>query len=319
MTSALHSSPTPRPNFFIVGAMKCGTTSWVDYLSTHPAITFGPEKEPHHFDADLARTRVLTDQQYAALYAGCDEPVVGDSSVFYLYSEVAPKLIFEHCPDARIAIFLRDHVAFLKSYHNHMGYLRAESKPSLEEAWRLSPIRRTEPRATADVGPNCVEPRLLDYQSVARFAPQVQRYYDTFPADRIRVAWMDRWTPDPRAAYVEMLDFLSVEDDGRTEFTAVNLAPAHRSQAAIRLLELARPVVSPLLAPARLLLGGRKLGLYRRLRRMNTKRATPPPLSADFEAELRDFYATDREEIDQIIATAGGVQIPEEQSVAAST
>jgi len=35
----------PRPNLFIVGAPKCGTTAWVEYLRTHPDIFF-PEIRP---------------------------------------------------------------------------------------------------------------------------------------------------------------------------------------------------------------------------------------------------------------------------------
>jgi hypothetical protein len=45
------SSPSPKmlrkPNFFIIGAPKCGTTSFWTWLSSHPNIFVTPEKEPH--------------------------------------------------------------------------------------------------------------------------------------------------------------------------------------------------------------------------------------------------------------------------------
>ena len=47
----------PRPNLFIVGAPKCGTTAWVEYLRTHPDIFFPEIKEPHYFATDLPGMR----------------------------------------------------------------------------------------------------------------------------------------------------------------------------------------------------------------------------------------------------------------------
>ena len=38
----------PGPDFFIVGAPKCGTTSLAQYLREHPGV-FIPRGEPHYF------------------------------------------------------------------------------------------------------------------------------------------------------------------------------------------------------------------------------------------------------------------------------
>ena len=37
------------PNFFILGAPKCGTTSLHNYLNQHPDIYMSYKKEPHYF------------------------------------------------------------------------------------------------------------------------------------------------------------------------------------------------------------------------------------------------------------------------------
>ena len=42
-----------RPNFFIVGAPKCGTTSLDEYLRQHPNVFISRPKEPHYFSTDL--------------------------------------------------------------------------------------------------------------------------------------------------------------------------------------------------------------------------------------------------------------------------
>jgi hypothetical protein len=41
-----------KPDFFMVGAPRCGTTAMVEFLRKHPEI-FMPRVEPHFFATDL--------------------------------------------------------------------------------------------------------------------------------------------------------------------------------------------------------------------------------------------------------------------------
>lgn len=47
-----------KPNFFIIGAPKCGTTSLAHYLGEHPDIFMSYPKEPFYFCPDVIRTKV---------------------------------------------------------------------------------------------------------------------------------------------------------------------------------------------------------------------------------------------------------------------
>ena len=40
------------PDFYIVGAAKCGTTALYEYLSGHPSVFMPKLKEPHFFAHD---------------------------------------------------------------------------------------------------------------------------------------------------------------------------------------------------------------------------------------------------------------------------
>ena len=44
---------THRPNLFVIGAMKSGTSSLHKYLGEHPQIFMSPEKEPGYFVPEL--------------------------------------------------------------------------------------------------------------------------------------------------------------------------------------------------------------------------------------------------------------------------
>ena len=75
---------TARPNFFIVGAPKCGTTALSHYLRQHPRIFFSLPKEPHYFATDLPRYRMVTHEPAYLEYfrgAGPQHTAVGEGSV----------------------------------------------------------------------------------------------------------------------------------------------------------------------------------------------------------------------------------------------
>jgi len=48
------------PNFFIVGAPKCGTTALSEYLRSHPNVFMSFPKEPHYFAEDMVSYRYCT-------------------------------------------------------------------------------------------------------------------------------------------------------------------------------------------------------------------------------------------------------------------
>src|SRR3982750_4919552 len=73
---------TPRPNLFLIGAMKSGTTSLHSYLASHPQIFMCPEKEPEFFAKNAIWSR--GEDWYLRLFDGATtEPVVGESSTVY--------------------------------------------------------------------------------------------------------------------------------------------------------------------------------------------------------------------------------------------
>ena len=56
-----------KPNFFILGAPKCGTTSMAKWLSEHPEIFMSKYKEPHYYNTDNRRV-VVNHQHYLSLF-----------------------------------------------------------------------------------------------------------------------------------------------------------------------------------------------------------------------------------------------------------
>ena len=80
-----------KPNFFIIGAPKCGTTALARYLSEHNDIFMCQPKEPNYFSSDLPMRQpgVESIDEYLNLFSDADDSckAVGEASVWYLYSK----------------------------------------------------------------------------------------------------------------------------------------------------------------------------------------------------------------------------------------
>ena len=94
-----------KPNFFIPGAAKSGTTSLHELLDTHPDISMSKEKEPVYWNNKLFRQFQLFEvSRYANLFEK-NRKIKGESTTSYMYYdsfisnikanfEYSPKFIF---------------------------------------------------------------------------------------------------------------------------------------------------------------------------------------------------------------------------------
>ncbi len=202
-------SSSKRPDFFIVGAPKCGTTALAHYLARHPDI-YMPQKEMHFFGLDLKfgtqfYRRDL--QAYMAEFADWKgEARVGEASVWYLFSTQAAAEIKAFSPEANIIILLRDPVSMLYSLYYQFLFDGNENLGSFEEALEAERDRGMGRR----IGRLTYLPQALAYRSTARFTDQVRRYFDIFGRERVHVIIYDDLAADTAGTYRETLNFLGV-------------------------------------------------------------------------------------------------------------
>lgn len=278
-----------KPNLFIVGAPKCGTTAWAEYLSAHPNVSFSVIKEPHFFSTDLPKIAAVKDlNEYMGLFAKSESTrVAGEASVGYLYSEEAARNIYEFNPDSKIMIFVRDQEDCLPSAHNQMLYNFKERIEDFETAWRLSGMR------TADtIGETCTYEKQLDYKDRGRFWKHAMRFIDQFGSDQIRILHYRDWVSDPRAYYLEVLNFLDLDDDGRTDFSRVNAGAHHKNVHIARLLQSPPRPITRTVEYLHKLTGKRSFGLARALGQLNQDRGylKAMRIREELRQEIRDFY-----------------------------
>lgn len=269
-----------EPNFFLVGAPKCGTTALSEFLRNHPAVFLSRPKEPSYFADDLPGIRYATTlEDYLKLFAGRkpEHAAVGEASVWYLYSEQAIRRVHDFNPDARLIVMLRNPLDMIRSLHGNLLFAFNEDRADLAEAWRLQDRRRRGEALPA----RCFEPRLLQYAEIGCLGAQVQRLLSVFPRDQVHFIVFDDWLADPGREYRAVLDFLGLTDDGRSHFPAVNVQKQHRWPLLGSLLLSPPAPARAVWRKLRTLTGPRILQPVEALIRMNAKAGASAPLSDD--------------------------------------
>ena len=193
------------PDFFLVGAPKCGTTALYAMLGSHPEIFVSPIKEPDYFAADI-RAAVLGERatndwsRYLDLFsAAAPTQRVGEGSVSYLASRVAAKAIHEWRPDARILMVLRDPADRL--FAHYRAAVAAGATRAKFPEWLDAAVAR-EKTETAPIGP----------VAAGRYGVNVKRYLDVFPSTQIHIVDYEDFVAEPAAALRGIFRFLGVDE-----------------------------------------------------------------------------------------------------------
>ena len=275
-----------RPNFFIVGAPKCGTTALFEYLRPHPRIFMSPVKEPHYFATDMgAYPAIKTLAAYTALFAEStpEHLAVGEASVYYLRSSTAVLNIHDFNPEARIIAMFRNPVDMVYSLHAQLLYVAEETEADFETAWRLQAQRSRG----FEVPSTCREPLLLQYGQVGQFGSQAKRVLSIFPPTQVKLILYDDFAANPGSVYAEVIEFLRIPHDGRTTFPRINESKRARLDWLRMFSRRPPPVLHAAVRGLKRAVGEERISaIKKRIVALNTVRERRPPLNPKLRAEL---------------------------------
>lgn len=272
------------PDFLIVGAQRCGTSTLYEDLLDAPDIFLPAVKEPYN----LCDDHVLTDAgraEYAALFARARPgDRCGEASTRYTlrphYEGCAERARAVLGPDVRIIYLVREPIARAISHYRFdfaHGWVSADADRELLHHAR--------------------------YVNAGRYAFQITPWIETFGLRQVHIERFEDFIHDRPAALGRLCGFLGVSPPARVEATRAVNASA----------EL-RPVTG---AAARVATSG----LYQRLRPMIPRQLrarlrrsalpppprTPPPRPAPATVQaLVEKLAPEAEGISRILTSQGG-------------
>ena len=185
------TAATARPNLFIIGAAKSGTTSLHYHLAAHPDVFMSEPKEPGHFVPEIdyyPRDR----EWYLGLFAaGAGHRYRGESSTHYtklpVHTGVVERLAEFVDDDARFIYLMRDPVERAISHYWH-DVRKLEEHRGILEALR----------------------ERVDYTAFSDYRMQLVPYLEHFGKDRVLALTFESLTRDPEATLGTLFDWLGL-------------------------------------------------------------------------------------------------------------
>jgi hypothetical protein len=206
-----------KPNFFIIGSMKSGTTYLWSLLASHPSIFMSRPKEPTYF-VEPSRLQAIwpwgweqncwrSEQNYLELFRLAETAtILGEASVHYTYLPLAsgvPERLYQFNPDARLLYIMRDPIERTISHYWHrVSWLGEHRSPS-------SAIKN--------------DPQ---YRDVSYYAMQLAPYFRLFKREQIKTLTFEELIENTSESIASILRWLSLDCSTATpKLSPVNTTP----------------------------------------------------------------------------------------------
>lgn len=181
-----------RPNFLVIGAMKCGTTSLCSMLGLHPEIFMCSPKDTCFFSNDDMYKRGWA--WYESLFQGAaSKRAKGEGTDNYtkqlLYPKAIPR-IAKNLPNARLIYITRHPLVQIRSAWMHC---RVHGYDNLPFAKGVKEHK--------------------SYLDTVNYLKQVDAYREYFPDEQILVLFLEDLEVDPDTVLKKCFQFLRVGDD----------------------------------------------------------------------------------------------------------
>ena len=183
------------PNFIVIGAGKCGTTSLYDYLNQHPQVYLCPQKETYFFVPEPIRSKfkpwgAITDfSDYANLFKNADDnSVIGEISTTYYRHSGAAQQIYQTLPNVKIIAILRDPASRAFSDYQ-MHFRKGNEKTDFTQL--ISPDNRF-------IKPGFYYSELIPF-------------FEIFKPQQIKILLFEDFSKNPLAFIEEFFEFIGVD------------------------------------------------------------------------------------------------------------
>lgn len=282
-----------KPNFFIVGAPKSGTSALYEYLRHHPNVFMPLRKEPNYFATDFPENcrGVRSLKEYLHMFKPAKEhhPAIGEASASYLSSKEAIRNIHTFDNKSRIIAMVRNPIDLSHSYHGQLCFSLDEDIEDFETAWRLQKRRKKG----LDIPELCLNPDFLQYSEYAMLGRQIQRIVQYFPKKQVITIVFDDFKADTIGIYKSVLEFLEIPHDGRTVFPKINVRKTSRFKFISRIIKRPPSFLFPVRNALKKLLGRKSNLVARKISSLLSKPLKRKDLSMEFRRELASFFKED--------------------------
>ena len=206
------------PDFIIIGALKCGTTSLYTYINEHPCSLPALKKETHFFSEQFHRGLTWYRRNFPleiekrlkqSLHG--NNCVTGESTPRYLVISEMPKRIFRALPDVKLIVMLRNPVDRAYSHYQQLFRIGKEHL-TFEQALEKDAERQA---GIYDSLPNPIDGGQYShlfhtYLYNGHYAELILPWLQYFPIEQFLFIQSERLFENPDNVLQEVFQFLGV-------------------------------------------------------------------------------------------------------------
>ncbi|MFH0818640.1 MAG: sulfotransferase [Patescibacteria group bacterium] len=288
------------PNFLIVGAAKCGTTSLADYLHQHPQIFMPDTKESKFFSDmnenyqgpgdDVALNNVIVRNlgEYEKLFSSVkNEIAIGEASPDYLfYHDQSVAKIKKILGDIKIIIILRNPVE--RAYSQYLHFIRdfRENLP-FNMGLEQETIRRQN---NWEWG--------WQYKKAGLYYKQVKDFLDNF--SQVKIYLFDDLRTKPLNIIKDIYQFLQVDDNFVPDISRRhNVSGIPKNKFLYNLLHKPAPLKDELKSILKKIIPEKSWNNMRdQVKAKNLKKI---PMDPETKKQLTKYYQLDIEKLSKLI------------------
>lgn len=204
-----------KTNFFIVGSVKCGTTTLYSYLQKSAQVFMPVQKEPHYF---IRKVHDLNYQgpkdgsffikypnslpEYEKLFKEAEgEELVGEASTMYMFYKDTAKALNEYNPEAKIIAIIRNPIERAFSHYLHHIREGTAAAKSFSEAIQDELSGKRDEWAP--------QRRFIE---IGRYADQLSEYLEVFPENQVLILKFEDFIGSPNETLSQVATFLGIEN-----------------------------------------------------------------------------------------------------------
>lgn len=259
------------PDFLIVGAMKCGTSTLQAQLARQPGVFMSTPKEPNYFsdDAVFARGQGWYESLFVPAAPG---DLKGEASTHYTKLPTHPRTLERIRPvlvAPKLVYMIRDPMVRAVSHYIH-EWTEGRASPESETALRAMP-------------------EIVDY---GRYAMQIAPWIAAYGSDRVFLTSLEQLTADPDGEFARIAAFLGLPEGAAWlhDLPAQNVSAERLRRFPLQGLLVDNPVARAL----------RRTLVPKRLRTWIRERhtiAARPGIPADLQGRMWAAFLADRVEL----------------------
>lgn len=180
-----------KPNLFIVGVPRAGTTSLYNYLKEHPEVFMSPVKGPNYFGEKSNNNFPeyhKNEKKYSSLFKGVkNEKIIGEASHLF-NSKKAPKQIKNFNRNAKIIISLRNPPNLIESHFNI--YTQKKGEEDFEYFMKSKDAK--------------------EVLSNLEYSKNLKRYLKEFRQKNVHIMIFENFSKNPKKEFDKICEFLKI-------------------------------------------------------------------------------------------------------------